>query len=236
MKKSIRARLSQPGDVPIPKLKPTDELDWHVVYEELRTYFNSKEDAKDAKNALERLVAAGCDERLILQNLYLFCGGNPDAMRNLREALNFKGCGERLLSIASLLQEASRSIPEADQLLAGLDMTHTLTPDTSRLEAYSELLEKAGSMYQNRASKRVSGRDQHLGFLCRLVEYVTGREHYREVADLVNAAYQLYDPGSTKTETEESIRKRASRHSPEMADVELEMMSESHIIKKFSGK
>ena len=164
MKKSIRARLSRPGDVPIPKLKPTDELDWHVVYEELRTYFNSKEDAKDAKNALERLVAAGCDERLILQNLYLFCGGSPDAMRNLREALNFKGCGERLLSIASLLQEASRSIPEAGPAVGrpGYD-SH---PDAGYLASRSILGTpgKSRSMYQNRASKRVSGRDHILAF------------------------------------------------------------------------
>lgn len=224
MKRLKRAGLSQAGGVRIPKLKPAGELDWDATRKELSDYFNSIKDAKDAKDALARLAAAGCDERKILQNLYLFCGGNAEAMRDLREALNFDGCRKRMLDIAALLHKALSEIPVAEQLLEDLGLTHNMTPDCSSLVRYADFLKSAAKIgYRNLASKRIGGRDQHLVYLCRMVEYVTGREHYREVADLVNATRRLYDPSSTETETEGSIRKRVSRHGIDLGS-ELELI------------
>jgi hypothetical protein len=224
MKRIRRARLSQTGGVRIPSLKPAEDLDWDAIRKELSDYFNSNEDAKHAKDALERLVAAGCDERSILQNLYLFCGGNPEAMRDLRAALDFAGCRKRMLDIAALLQKTQSGIRVAEQLLEDLGFTHNLTPDCSSLVRYADFLNRAAKIaYSNLASRRIGGRDQHLVYLCRMVEYVTGREHYGEVTDLVNATRQLYDPSSTETETAESIRKRVSRHGIDLGS-ELELI------------
>src|SRR6185437_5992103 len=108
-------------------------------------------------------------------------------------------------------------------LLEDLCITHTLTPDGSSLVRYADFLNRVGKLaYRNLVSKRISGRDQHLVFLSRFVERVTGGPHHRKIADMVNATRQRYDHNSTKIETEDSIRKRVSHHSPNFV-VELEL-------------
>ena len=192
------------------RLKPTDELEWDVVQPELSTYLKS---TKDAKDALACLVAAGCDETSVLRNLYLFCGGKPEEMRAVRTALNLRGSKSRMLAIADLLQKASSEVQVAEQMLADQSLNHTLTPDCAALDRYADFLRRVGEhVYDKLASERISGRDQHLVYLCRLVERFTGREHYRELTDLVNAARRLYQPGSTKIETVETIHKRVWRN------------------------
>ncbi len=45
-----------------------------------------------------------------------------------------------------------------------------------------------------------------------MIDALTGKPHYRELADLVNAMRLLYDPGTKRIDTAESIRKRVSHH------------------------
>jgi hypothetical protein len=225
MKRQRTVRPLQAGRAPIPKPKPTDELDWDVIQKELTEYFNSSEDATNAKamTALADLVSAGCRERTVIQNLYMFCGGNPEQMQAVRMALDYKGRKKRMLAIAAQLHKASSEIGVAEQLLQDLGFTHNFKPDCSSIDRYANFLNRVGKIaYRNRASKRVSGRDQHLVFLSRYVESVTGAPHHGEIADLVDATRLHYDGNYTKTETAHSIRKRVDRHSPNLI-VELEL-------------
>jgi hypothetical protein len=206
-------RLAEGTNRAVPKLKPSDELDWDAVIKALIGHFRSNDEASTAKEALARLVAAGCDEKEILQNLYAYCGGDPRAMQALRVAIDFGRCKKRMLAIAELLQKASSEIEPAEQLLTDLGLSHTMKPDVSSLEKYADLLRRVGKVaYRKLASKRISGRDQHLVYLARMIDALTGKPHYRELADLVNAMGLLYDPGTTKIETAESIRKRVSHY------------------------
>jgi hypothetical protein len=207
-----RARVVRTRGVPVPK--PTDELDWDAIHEELSGYFNSN---REARTALESLVAAGCRERAVLQNLYLFCGGRPQEMQAVRKALNFEGRRKRMLAIATLLKEASSEIGAAERLLEDLGLTHTLRPDCSSLDTYADFLNRVGkTAYRNLASGKISGRDQHLVFLAKYVESVTGDPHHREIAHLVDAMRLHYDRDYAERETPESIRKRVKRHSPNL--------------------
>lgn len=213
MRRRKRTGLTEGTKRAVSKLKPTDELAWDAVIKELIGHFNSNDDARTAKAALARLVAAGCDKSEILQNLYMYCGGDPRAMQALRVAIDFGRCKKRVLAIAELLQKASSEIGAAEQLLTDLGVSHTMKPDVSSLEKYADLLRRIGEVaYRKLASKCTSGRNQHLVYLSRMIDALTGKPHYRELADLVNAMRLLYDPGTKRIDTAESIRKRVSHH------------------------
>jgi hypothetical protein len=208
----MQPRRKQMG-LTVPKLKPTDELDWNVIKKELIEYFSSNTETCAARDALAILVGAGCDEGAILQNLYLFCGGHAGAMQALRNDLDFGRRKKRLLAIAELLQKTSSEIGIADELLVDIGVYCYFSPDKSNLETYAVLLRRvAGGVYRRLASKRITGRDQHLVYLSRMILSITGRPHYRELTDLVNATRMLHNPESKKMDTVESIRKRISHY------------------------
>jgi hypothetical protein len=211
VKSSEKSNKTKEG---VPKLKPDDELHWDAIYAELGGYFISNKEGRIAKAALTTLVAAGCNEKWILQNLFLFCGGGPKPMQDLRRSLDFGRSKKKMLAIAKLLAEASSEIAVAEELAAELGITtHNLTPDRSKLAKYADLLQRLGRIaYQDLASHRISGRDQHLVYLCRMINIQTGKPHYSEIADLVNATRQFYDLGSPELTTAESIRKRVARY------------------------
>jgi integrase len=139
-----------------------------AVPQELRGYFNSSNDATPAKAkaALASLVAAGCDERSVLQNLYLFCGGNPEEMNGVRRALNFKGSKKRMLAIAALLQKTSSEIRFAERLLADLGLPHTMTPDCAALDMHADFLNRVGRFaYAEKCDYAVSNPTKGVAYL-----------------------------------------------------------------------
>ena len=83
-----------------PRLKPTDELDWDAIAKQLTKHFDSVEQV-GARSALSKLVAAGCEERAILQNLYLFCGGDQNAMKNPRTPVSYTHLSPYLSDVVS---------------------------------------------------------------------------------------------------------------------------------------
>jgi hypothetical protein len=191
------------------------------------------------KQALKALVDADCDESIILQNLYLFCGGNPETTKAVRKELKFDDRSETMLEIACLLRKTSSKIPIAEELLADLDVTtHNVTPEGAALDQYAALLEWAAKQYHKLGNGKISGRDQHLVFLFRYIQRVTVQEHYREIADLVNATRDFYYPGTAEDETYESIRKRISRHSrhQDCHDVEIEATLETTKLRQPDGR
>src|SRR5215467_808180 len=154
------------------KLKPDDELVWADICQRLRDHFN-KEDHQ-AKVALSKLVQAGCDEWEILQNAYLFCGGDAQQMTLLRDSYDFKGLKRRILKAAESLQQASDRIRSTEKILEDLGVICHFTPN---LESYIGFLKRFGKVaFRDLANKRISGRDQHLAYLLYLIKSNTGKQ------------------------------------------------------------
>ena len=234
MRQGKRIGSREGADRPTRRLRPDDDLDWEVVKKELLERFNSR---RGARAALARLVAARCDEMAICQNLYLFCGGDPRAMQALRDDLGFDRRKKTMLRIAKLLEDASSEIEVAEQLLTDLGISHNMKPDVSSLVSYAGLLKRVGDVaYSKLAYKRISGRDQHLVYLSRMIVARTGKPHYRELADLVTSTRLLYDPNAPERETEDSIRKRISNYGLIDLGSELELIEMGYLLPKLRRK
>lgn len=191
------------------KLKPDDEIVWEDVCNELKDHFRSEK--PNAKSALEALVQAGCKEKLILRGLYLFCGGDPQQMRLLRESYDLKSGKRRIAKAAESVRQLIPMIESTDKLLKDLGVVVYFTPDIAVLEKYAHFL-CWFSKHGIATSRRVSGRDHHLVYLSRMVKLFTGKPHYKETAELVNATREHYGPLQDKVETFESIRQQLKRN------------------------
>jgi hypothetical protein len=201
-----------------PRLRPTDELDWDTIAKELTKHFDSVEQA-GARSALSKLMAAGCEERAILQNLYLFCGGDPQAMKDLRIQMDFANLKKQILRIAALLESVPSEIQTANKLLTDLGITLYFTPDSSSLQQFTKLLKQVGQrVLKDLAYGRVSGRDQHLVYLCWMITAATGRPHYQEIADLVASTERFYNPKPAEIVTADLIRKRVRNYKERTAE------------------
>jgi hypothetical protein len=64
------------------------------------------------------------------------------------------------------------------------------------------------------ATERISGRDQHLVFLAKMIELKTGRKYYPELAELADAVRSIYDSNYRAEHTADSIRKLVDRYGP----------------------
>jgi len=83
------------------------------------------------------------------------------------------------------------------------------------LRSDAEFLERlANTIIKDLATKRISGRDQHLVFLAKLIERKTGRKYYPELAELANAVRSIYDSKYKAEHTADSIRKLVDRYGP----------------------
>src|SRR5215467_8607654 len=142
MQEPRKSRRPQTGGAPIANPKPTDEVVWEDICKELTEYFNSSEVTAHAKAAFSRLVDAHCRKEIILQNLYLFCGGNREHIKAVRKTLNFKGRRKRMLAIAALLEKVPSEIEVAEQLLHDLNANHNMKPDCPSISAYANLLNR----------------------------------------------------------------------------------------------
>jgi hypothetical protein len=184
-----------------------DDIVWEDVLLEMKKHVQSN---SYATNALRKLTERGCPERSILRDLYLFCGVEPEKMKKVRKALaNQK---EQILSIAKTLRQASTGIDFAEGYIFELGVECHFTPDARNLLEYAKLLERLHDRVLP-PKKRLSGRDQHLAYLARMVKANMGREHYRELADLVNAVELAYNPKLHKPRGEQALRKLVDRTS-----------------------
>jgi hypothetical protein len=157
------------------KPSSNQEIVWDDVCKHLKSHFNSKQETPHARFALAKFVSLGCDERTMLQDLFLYCGGDPGQMQATRTELDFPKQREQILNTAKLLLEVSSEIQSVERLLKELDIkTRDFTPNIVPLEQYSQLLSKIGNgVYSRLASGKISGREQHLLHLCRTVRDMT---------------------------------------------------------------
>jgi hypothetical protein len=156
------------------------QINWETVLSEIQREI---EESPAAKAALNKLVQLGCDRRLILRKLYMYCGGSPEHV--LAAKKQFRWRWKFILKLSERLKADAKDINRAKDFLldAGLDM---VCDTEERLSSYAELIERLGnSLLKDLASRRITARDHHLIFLAKMTEKIARRPHYRELADLV---------------------------------------------------
>ena len=164
-----------------------------------------------ARLALKTLVAEGCDQNRIVYFVYVYCrGASPDeAERTLRSARTmlkrWKRLSEKLREDAA---EVERTLEEAIQKKIGeFGYPKDQHPATVMRE-FGDLLEKLQRNLGPVVNPK-SGRNETLAYLCYLVKAATGREHYREIAVLINVFKQS---GQDDIRLSDAIRNRVTRY------------------------
>jgi hypothetical protein len=84
-----------------------------------------------------------------------------------------------------------------------------------QIREHAEFLWRLGRpVLKDLASGRFSGRNHHIVFLARMTKMVTGREHYKELAELAECVRSAYDHGSNTEYSALSIRHMVDRYGP----------------------
>ena len=191
----------------------TDEslIDWNSIVDEVHDHINSH---RAARKALAKLLRAGCDKKAILLGIYLYCGGDPEKTAMIKRVKKeFGDYKKRILALSQQLREVAQEIEAVEPYFSVSGIVCHFTPDTSNLKAYAEFLQRLRKeVFRGLASKRISGRDHHIVFLCRTVRLITGRPHYDELAELIYAVRVGYDPRAREDTDAESLRKRIRRY------------------------
>jgi hypothetical protein len=186
-----------------------EEIIWEHVIPELEKNIAK---TNSAKAALDTVVRAIGDRNRVLRKLYNFGGGSPDLARAVKAA--FSQRRKYILKVSQNMREVAGEIEKAHKYLCDMDLAvHSDCANTLRLHA--DFLERlANTIVKDFATKRISGRDHHLVFLAKMIELKTGREHYRELAELADAVRSMYDSTYRADHTADSIRKLVDRYGP----------------------
>jgi hypothetical protein len=183
------------------------EIDWAQAIPELEEHIGK---SNRAKAALDTLVRAGCDRELVLRKLYEFGGGFPEQASAAKAAYSERR--EYILKVSNDLREVAGKIEKAHKYLSDMGLVvHSDRANTLRLDA-DFLKRLANTIVKDLATERISGRDQHLVFLSKMIELRTGRKYYLELAELADAVRSLYDSTYKADHTADSIRKLVSRY------------------------
>jgi hypothetical protein len=197
------------------------EIDWAQVIPELEEHIGKSD---RAKAALDTLVGAGCDRELVLRKLYEFGGGTPEQASAAKAA--FSERREYILKVSRNLQDVAKEIEKAHKYLSDMDLD-LQSDHANTLRSHSDFLKRLANTFVNGlATKRISGRDQHLVFLAKMVELRTGRKYYRELAELADTVRSIYDSNYQAEHTADSIRKLVSRYGPLHFESALELEDE----------
>lgn len=184
-----------------------EEIDWEHVIPELEKHI-AKTDS--AKAALDTVVRATGDRDQVLRKLYNFGGGSPELARAVKAA--FSQRRKYILEVSDNMREVAGEIEKAHKYLSDMGLVvHSDRTNTLRLDA-DFLKRLADTIVKDLATKRLSGRDQHLVFLAKMIELKTGRKYHRELAELVDAVRSIYDSNYKAEHTADSIRKLVDRY------------------------
>ena len=146
----------------------------------------------------------------LLQNLFLYCGGDPSALRSIKAAA--AGHQKQVPVLVKRLTRVANQIDSLNEFLLDLDIEMFNMPDTANLRKYAASLQRiSGAILKPIASGRVSNRDQHLAFLHAAIRKASGRPHFKEMAILVDAVSRGYGQESTTVHEAEDIRKLIAR-------------------------
>ena len=186
-----------------------EEIDWEHVIPELEKHIAKR---NRAKAALDTVVRAIADRDLVLRKLYNFGGGSPELAIAVKAA--FAQRRKYILKVSHNMRELAGEIEKAHKYLSDMDLD-LQSDHANTLRSHSDFLKRlANTILKDLATKRISGRDQHLVFLAKMIELRTGRKYYRELAELANAVRSIYDSDYQAEHTADSIRKLVDRYGP----------------------
>jgi hypothetical protein len=181
------------------------------VITELEKYISA---SPKATTALDALVEKGCNREKILWSLYQFCGGTPADADAVKRA--FQTRRDFLLRLSERLSRIALELETAQSYLSDIELDivypQNFTEQIPSLAA--SLKDLANRVVKLYSWQRTSGRDHHLVYLATMIETVTGREHYQELADLVHTIRAAHDPTRKNTETAETLRNLVGRNKP----------------------
>jgi hypothetical protein len=167
-----------------------------------------------AATALDGLVEQGCNRERILWSLYQFCGGNPADAEAVKRV--FASRRESLLRFSKRLTGIASDLEAAKLYLSDMELDivfpQSLIEQISSLAASLEVI--ANTAMKRYSSRRTSGRDHHLVYLATIIKGATRREHYKELAELIDAIRFGYDPKYEEKETANTIRNLVDRNRP----------------------
>jgi hypothetical protein len=150
-----------------------EEINWEHVIPELEKHIAKR---NRAKAALDTVVRAIADRDLVLRKLYNFGGGSPVLALAVKAA--FAQRRKYILKVSHNMRELAGEIEKAHKYLS--DMNLDLQSDhANTLRSHSDFLKRlANTIVKDLATERISGRDQHLVFLAKMIELRTGRKYY----------------------------------------------------------
>jgi hypothetical protein len=167
-----------------------------------------------ATAALDALVIEGCDRGEILWSLYQFCGGDPADADAVKHA--FQTRREFVLKLSEQLNSLSLDLETAKSYLSDIELDivypqNFIEQIPSLAASLKHLANRVVKLY---SWQRTSGRNHHLVALATMIEARARREHYKELADLIDAIRLGYDPTCEKTETADTLRNLVDRNRP----------------------
>jgi hypothetical protein len=186
----------------------TSYIDWDVELSNTRRHIEAD---PEAKCAFDLLVQKGCAEFLILQNVFLYCGGDPQAVRSIRQ--EFRRQRARMVAVSKQLLDVADGIDALTSFInSDVDMEIQFTPDTKQMRTYAGTLKRiADTILKDVDNRRKNGRDQHIAFLHQLILRTTGRDHYGEIAAVTDAVARGYNPEIAKSHDAEDTRRLINR-------------------------
>jgi hypothetical protein len=185
------------------------EIDWTEVIKEMKVRIKSEQVAQEALMTMTRL---GCDENRILRGLYEYSGGSPADVNAVKA--HFRSRKTRILNLSKRMAKMASEIEQVEKDLAEAQIIATANV-AEGLRSHAEFLSRvAQSTLENLTSERVSGRDHHLVFLAWMFRQITGKPHYKELAELADTVGRLYDSNYVPIHTAGSMRKRVVRNGP----------------------
>jgi hypothetical protein len=188
---------------------PYDVDELNGVVAEMRHLFHKQDKREQVEAALKGLVSAGCQEELLLKGLYAYCGGDPKIAQEIKT--DFRRHRERMIALSKQLLQDADEVKACEDLLRKDGLVMHFAPQTRQLmgTTASVIQRIADKLFSRIASGRVSGRDDNIRYLAEMVRNVTGRPHYKELADLVQATRDAYHKKTQpdRVANAESIRK-----------------------------
>jgi hypothetical protein len=165
----------------------------------------------DAKKALSKLLREGCDQKAVIARVYYYCrGANPrDADSALKSGRNSL---KRWRELTKRLEDDANGIERTILELAESQVMELHYPPHQHpaevIREFAHELSIACKNLRPGLNPR-SGTNETLVYLCYLVKTATAKEHYPEIAALIEA---IKGPQQDRIHAADAIRNRVARY------------------------
>lgn len=180
---------SQLPDARKPKLmdelrKEFTEHGWSRIGTHLEDTLDVIQSDPQACEALKVLTKAGCNLAVLLQEIYLYCGGASEDIKIWRKQVRYTM--NQLQAISTRLAHDANIVAK----IAKEDLDDEYEPYASAFRIPAHLQEQAKTLAEVRAAlgrhtHGKTGRNKHLVFLSYHVKAATNHEYYQQIARVV---------------------------------------------------